>query len=125
MDMKQTKQLPDSYFDDQEFLVDGIDEDIILGVLGKNPSPDQLLKFELCSYIGNYINSQRLSLSKVQELTGINSSDISRIKNHHLERFTIGKLIKIYTLLDTQHGIGAVLSIAGEKISRISARVGA
>ena len=119
--MKKRKELPDSYFDDQEFLVPEIDEDIVLGVLGKNPSADQLLKFEICSYIGNFINSKGLSLSEVQKLTGINSSDISRIKNHHLERFTIDKLIKIYTLLDTQHGIGEVLSSAGEKISRISA----
>jgi predicted XRE-type DNA-binding protein len=121
MDMKKTKELPDSYFDDQEFLIDEIDEDKVLGILGKNPSADQLLKFELCTYISCYINSKGLSLSDVQKLTGINSSDISRIKNHHLDRFTIDKLIKIYTLLDTQHGIGAVLASAGEKISRISA----
>jgi predicted XRE-type DNA-binding protein len=119
--MSMRKELPDSYFEDQEFLIDEIDEEKVLGILGKNPSADQLLKFELCTYIGNYINSQGLSLSEVQKLTGINSSDVSRIKNHHLERFTIDKLIKIYTLLDTQNGIGAVLSSAGEKISRISA----
>lgn len=119
--MKKTKELPDSYFDDQEFLVDEINEETILGVLGKNPSADQLLKFEICSYIGSFINSKGLSLSEVQKLTGINSSDISRIKNHHLDRFTIDKLIKIYTLLDTQHGVGAVLTSAGEKIKRISA----
>lgn len=119
--MKKTKQLADSYFDDQEFLVDEVNEDLVLGILGKNPSADQLLKFEICSYIGSFIDSKGLSLSEVQKLTGINSSDISRIKNHHLDRFTIDKLIKIYTLLDTQHGIGAVLASAGEKISRISA----
>ncbi len=119
--MKKTKQLPDSYFEDQDFIVDEVDEEKILGVLGKNPSADQLLKFELCTYISNYINSKGLSLSEVQELTGINTSDVSRIKNHHLDRFTIDKLIKIYALLDTQSGIGKVLSSAGEKISRISA----
>lgn len=119
--MKKTKQLPDSYFNDQEFIADEVDEEKVLGVLGHNPSADQLLKFELCTYIGNYINSNGLSLSEVQNITGINSSDISRIKNHHLDRFTIDKLIKIYTLLDTQNGIGAVLSSAGEKISAISA----
>jgi predicted XRE-type DNA-binding protein len=121
MDMKKTKELTDSYFDDQEFLVDEIDDDLVLGVLGNNPSADQLLKFEICSYIGSFIDSKGFSLSDVQKITGINSSDISRIKNHHLERFTVDKLIKIYTLLDSQHGIGAVLASAGEKISRISA----
>ena len=119
--MKKTKELPDNYFDDQEFLVDEIDDDLILGILGKNPSADQLLKFELCTYIASYINSKGLSLSEVQKITGINSSDVSRIKNHRLDRFTIDKLIKIYTLLDTHHGIGAVLASVGKKISRMTA----
>lgn len=119
--MKKTKELPDSYFDDQEFLVEEVEEEKILGVLGKNPSADQLLKFELCTCIGNYIAFKGLSLSQVQEITGVNSGDVSRIKNHHIERFTIDKLIKIYSLLDTQHAVGTALASAGEKISRMSA----
>ena len=46
--MKKRKRLPDSYFEDQEFLIDEIDEEKVRGVLGKNPSADQHLKFELC-----------------------------------------------------------------------------
>lgn len=119
--MKKKKELPDSYFEDQEFLVSDVNENKIIGILGKNPSADQLLKFELCSYIGSYINSKGLSLSEVQRLTEINSSDISRIKNHHLDRFTIDKLIKIYALLDSSKNIGKILSSVGKKISRFSA----
>lgn len=119
--MSIRKELPDSYFNDQEFLTHEIDEKKVLGVIGKNPSAIQVLKFELCTYIFGIINSKGLSLSEVQKLTGINSSDTSRIKNHHLDRLTTDKLIKICTLLDTQSGIGAVLFSAGEKISRISA----
>jgi hypothetical protein len=40
--MSMRKELPDSYFEDQEFLIDEIDEEKVLGVLGKNPSADQL-----------------------------------------------------------------------------------
>ncbi len=119
--MKKVKELPDSYFDDQEFVVDEIDESLVLGVLGKNPSADQLIKFEICSYIGSFIDNKGLSLSEVQDITGINSSDISRIKNHHLDRFTIDKLIKIYSLIDSQHAVGAILASASEKVSKISA----
>ena len=43
--MSMRKELPDSYFEDKEFLIDEIDEEKVLGILGKNPSADQLLKF--------------------------------------------------------------------------------
>jgi predicted XRE-type DNA-binding protein len=119
--MKKKNELPSDYFDDQEFLVDEIDEELVLGILGKSPSAEQLLKFELCTFIGNLINDKGMSLSQVQEVTNINASDISRIKNHHLERFTVDKLIKIYTNLDTQYGVGVILASAGEKIRRMSA----
>ena len=119
--VKKTKSIPNKYFEDQDFEVDDIDENLILGILGKNPSPDQILKFELCSHIAEFIDSKGYSLSKVKQLTGVNPSDISRIKNHHLERFTIDKLIKISTLLDNKAGVGQVLSKVGEKISKLSA----
>lgn len=119
--MSKKNLISEDYFSDQEFVIDEIDEDFVLGVLGKNPSADQLLKFELCSYIAQFIDKKGLSLSDVQRLTDVNASDISRIKNHHLDRFTIDRLIKIYSLLDTQHGVGAVLESAGGKIRRMTA----
>lgn len=57
----------------------------------------------------SFIDKKELSLSDVQRLTDVNASDISRIKN------------KIYSLLDTQHGVGAVLESAGGKIRRMTA----
>jgi predicted XRE-type DNA-binding protein len=119
--MKKKIELPDDYFNDQEFIADEIDEDLVVGVLGKNPSADQLLKFELCTYIAQLIDKKGLSLTDVEKVTGVNPSDVSRIKNHHLDRFTIDRLIKIYSMLDTQHGVGAVLASAGKKIRRIPA----
>ncbi len=119
--MSKKNLISEDYFSDQEFVIDEIDEDFVLGVLGKNPSADQLLKFELCSYIAQFIDKKGLSLSDVQRLTDVNASDISRIKNHHLDRFTIDRLIKIYSMLDTQHGVGAVLESAGVKIRRMTA----
>ncbi len=119
--MKRKNKIADEYFDEQEFLVGKIDESIVLGVLGKNPSADQLLKFELCTFISTYILKNGLSLSDVENRTGVNSSEISRIKNHHLERFTIDRLMKIYTVLDSGPALAKVLESAGEKIKKMIA----
>ena len=119
--MRKKNIIADDYYNDQEFIVGDIEDDFIVGILGKDPSADQIIKFELCSCIAKKIKSQGLSLSEVQALINVNVSDISRIKNHHLERFTIDRLIKIYAALDTQSGVGSILTGAGKKIRRICA----
>ena len=119
--MKRKTKIPDAYFDDQEFLVNDIDETIVIGILGKNPSADQLLKFELCTYISAFITKNALSLSDVEGQIGVNPSEISRIKNHHLERFTIDRLMKIYAALDSGPALAKVLESASEKIRRMIA----
>ena len=119
--MKKKNEIPDDYFANQEFLVDEIDEDIVVGILGPNPSADQILKFELCTFISHLIDKKGLSLTDTEKVTGVNPSDVSRIKNHHLDRFTIDRLMRIYSLLDTEKSLGAVLKIASEKIGRMTA----
>lgn len=119
--MKKKIEIPDDYFVNQEFLVAELDEDLVLSILGPNPSADQILKFELCTYISFLINKQGLSLTDAEKITGVNPSDISRIKNHHLDRFTIDRLMRIYSFLDTEKSLGVVLKSASEKIGRMSA----
>lgn len=114
-------ELTNEYFNDQEFLVNDIGEKNVLGILEKSPSAAQILKFEFCAYIAKIINDNVFRLSQAQEFTNIDSIVINRIKNHHIEGFTVDKLIKIYTNLDTQYGVGVVLASAGEKIRRMSA----
>jgi len=118
--MKKKIDIPDDYFENQEFVVDELDEDFVLGILGPTPSADQILKFE-CTYISHLIDKKSLSLTDAEKITGVNPSDISRIKNHHLDRFTIDRLIRIYSCLDTGKSLGAVLKSASEKIGRLSA----
>jgi predicted XRE-type DNA-binding protein len=118
---KKKNAIPDGYFDNQGFIIDEIDEDLVVGILGKNPSADQLLKFEFCTYISQLIDRKGMSLTDVEKVTGVNPSDVSRIKNHHLDRFTIDRLVKIYGTLDTQHGVSAVLKSVSEKIGKMSA----
>ena len=119
--MRKKIEISDDYFENQEFAVDELDDDLVLGILGPHPSADQVLKFELCTYISHLIDKKGLSLTEAEKITGVNPSDISRIKNHHLERFTIDRLIRIYSCLDTGKSIGAVLKSASEKIGKLSA----
>jgi len=119
--MTKKNIIPDSYFEEQEFLLEDIDDSLIVGVLGPNPSAEQIIKFELCSVLTNLINTNALSLSFVEQMTGVNTSDISRIKNHHLERFTIDRLIKIYSSLDSKQNLALVLKNVSEKIGRMAA----
>jgi predicted XRE-type DNA-binding protein len=116
--MKTKNNIPDDYFDNQEFIVSDIDENLIIGILGKNPSSDQMLKFLFCTYISKIKDQKKMSLTQVESLTNINASDVSRIKNHHIDRFTIDRLMKICSLIDNPQGVGKVLSAAGEQMSR-------
>lgn len=119
--MKKKIEIPDDYFENQEFVVDELDDDLVLGILGPHPSANQVLKFEFCTYISHLIDKKGLSLTDAGKITGVNPSDISRIKNHHLERFTIDRLIRIYSCLDIGKSLGAVLKSASEKIGKLSA----
>lgn len=119
--MKQKNEIPNDYFDNQEFLVDELDDELIAGVLGPNPSADQIIKFELCTHISYLINKKGLSLTDTEKITGVNPSDVSRIKNHHLDRFTIDRLVRIYSFLDDEKSLGLALKRASDKIDKLIA----
>ena len=120
--MKKKIPIPDSYFDNQEFLSNekDFDGEEVLGVLGKHPSPEQILKYELCSSIAYFLDSHGLSLSQANELFNINISDISRIRNFQLDRFTIDRLMKFYVQMDSVKNLSTVLSNAAVKIKKLS-----
>jgi predicted XRE-type DNA-binding protein len=98
--MKNRMGLPDSYFDEDQFIVDEIDEDKIIGILGVRPEPQQVLKFELCKIISMLIKQKGYSNSEAGKITGNDASDMSRLLNFHIDRFTIDRLIKILSSLE-------------------------
>ena len=98
--MNNKIDIPDSYFDDEEFLLGEIDEEKIVGILGPNATDDQILKYELCRIISARIREKGYSNSDAGKVTGSDASDISRLINFHIDRFTIDRLIKILTSLE-------------------------
>ncbi len=112
--------VPDEYFNEQEFDLDEyvVDEDKIIGLLGPSPSVDQILKFELCSLISRKISMKEMSYSEVEKITGLNQSDISKIINHHLDRFTIDRLLRTYSFLESPKKIWASLKSISDQIEK-------
>lgn len=114
------ENVPSEYLSEQEFDIDKhvVDESRIIGLLGPNPSIDQILKFELCSLISRRISIKEMSYSEVEKITGLNQSDISKIINHHLERFTIDRLLRTYSFLESPKNIWASLKSISDQIEK-------
>lgn len=66
-----------------------------------NPEVEQLRAL-LASQVIKSLDAQSLSVRKAQELTGINASEFSRIRQVKLERFTIDRLINVLERLGEQ-----------------------
>jgi hypothetical protein len=117
--MTKNKGIPDSYFEEEGFLLDEmIDESKILGVLGPNPSPEQIFKYELCRLVGSFIAAKGYSNTEAGKITGLDASDISRISNFHLDRFTIDRLIKIYSILEDPKNVWKTMTKITESIEK-------
>lgn len=101
--MKNQIEIPDSYFDDEEFSIEDLNEDEMVGVLGPNPSTDQVIKYELCRIIADILKKKELSNSVAGKITGHDAGDISRLLNFRIDRFTIERLIKILSSLEDTH----------------------
>ena len=114
--MKKKIDVPDSYYDDEEFLVDDFDESIIIGILGPNATSEQILKYELCRQISQRVRERSLSNHEAGKITGLDASDISRLNNFHIDRFTIDRLIKIFCMLENK-------STVWKSIARISSYI--
>ncbi len=116
--MNKNTGIPDSYFEEEQFLIDALDEDKIVGVLGPNPTPDQVLKFELCNLIAKHIKAKGLSNSEAGKVTSIDASDVSRLLNFHIDRFTIDRLLKIYCTLESSKNVWKTMTKISESIEK-------
>lgn len=116
--MKSKIEIPDTYFEEEQFLFDEIDEDEIVGILGVRPSPEQVLKFELCKIISNLIKQKGYSNSDAGKVTGNDASDISRLLNFHIDRFTIERLLKTLTSLEGSKYVWKSMAKISEEIEK-------
>jgi predicted XRE-type DNA-binding protein len=58
------------------------------------------LKAILAAKIIGVLDDRNLSVRKAEELTGVKASEFSRIRNAHMERFTIDRLMTIMNRLN-------------------------
>lgn len=66
-----------------------------------HPNADvEQLKSILAAKIIGILNDQELSVRKAEGSTGVKASEFSRIRNAHLERFTIDRLMTIINRLN-------------------------
>lgn len=123
--MAKKNKIPDEYFDQEGFLVEeseaSDDDPNIIGILGPKASTEQIIKYELCTSISAIIKKRKLSYPEVEKITGINASDISRIINHHLDRFTIDRLIKIHNMMDSSKNFVKFMKQLSLKLEKLSA----
>ncbi|MFA5583877.1 MAG: XRE family transcriptional regulator [Bacteriovoracaceae bacterium] len=89
-----TKKLPDSFFDNDFSFDEEMIEDQAIGVLGPNASAHQVFKYYLCSKIKDELAKRELSNNDAGKLIGVAGSEVSRIMNLRIDRFTIDQLLK-------------------------------
>jgi len=66
-----------------------------------HPNADvEQLKSVLAAKIIGILDDRELSVRKAEERTGVKASEFSRIRNAHLERFTIDRLMTIINRLN-------------------------
>ena len=116
--MNKKLSLPDSYFEEEQFIIDDIDEDKIIGVLGVKPGPEQVLKFELCKIISMIIKQKGYNNIEAGKVTGNDASDISRLLNFHIDRFTIERLIKILNTLEDSRFVWKTMANISKQIEK-------
>jgi predicted XRE-type DNA-binding protein len=65
-----------------------------------HPNADvEQLKGILAAKIIGILNDRELSVRKAERVTGVKASEFSRIRNAHLERFTVDRLMSIINRL--------------------------
>jgi predicted XRE-type DNA-binding protein len=116
--MNNKIDIPDSYFDDEEFLLGELNEDAIIGILGPNATDDQILKYELCRIISARIREKGYSNSEAGKITGSDASDISRLINFHIDRFTIDRLLKVLGALENSKYVWKSMAHISELIEK-------
>ena len=65
-----------------------------------DPDADELdkLRFRLCQDLLKYAKKNELTSGEMADELGIPNSDMSRIFNHNIDRFSTDKLLKLYSV---------------------------
>jgi predicted XRE-type DNA-binding protein len=65
-----------------------------------SPDADELakLRFRVCQDLLKYAKKNKLTATEMADILSIPGSDMSRIFNHNIERFSTDKLLKLYAI---------------------------
>ncbi len=68
------------------------------GFLMLSPDADELAKFrfKICQELLKYSQKEKLNTVQMAKLLGIPKSDMSRIFNHRIDRFSTDKLVRLF-----------------------------
>jgi len=66
-----------------------------------DPEADELakLRFRICQDLLKYAKKHELGTVELGEELGISKSDVSRIFNHRIERFSTDRLLRLYAIV--------------------------
>ena len=78
------------------------------------------LKGILAAKIIGVLDDRKLSVRKAEGLTGVKASEFSRIRNAHLDRFTIDRLMTIINRLDCRVDVKVTVRPVSRSSSRTS-----
>ena len=85
--------------DDEEFeVVRGTGN--VYADLGDLDADTKQIKAQLAAEIINVLERRNLAVREAAALTGITASDLSRVRNADLGRFTIDRLVRVLNALD-------------------------
>lgn len=75
------------------------------GFLMLPPDADELAKFrfQICQGLLKYAQERRLTAIEMAKLLKIPKSDMSRIFNHRIDRFSTDKLIRLYAKINPDY----------------------
>ena len=74
-------------------------------MLPENPSPLEVLRWDICQEFIKYANSKKLKNIDLAEALEINETEVSRILRHRIDRFSTDRLLQLLSKIKPNHQI--------------------
>lgn len=71
-------------------------------LLGDNPSPLEVLRWELCQRFLKYKRDHDISQKELANRLGVDESKVSKILHHRIEKFSTDRLVNLYCKIEPE-----------------------